>query len=202
MNAKTIDQIVKIAYKFIHMNPYIQQHDQEFRSAVDHFKRELTHIRTGQASPELVESVVVNAYGVNTPIKQLASITAPEPKLILIQPWDKSILKDIEKGIIAANLGFSTVNDGNVIRLPMPPMSEENRKDLVKIVKEKAEKARVGIRQLREKVKETINEAEKAKQMSEDDKFKYLRDLDKYTNDNVALITQSAEAKSEQIMTI
>lgn len=184
------------------MNPYLQTHDSEFRAALEHFKKELSHIRTGQANPELIDGVMVNAYGAMTPIKQLGSITVPEPKLIVIQPWDKSVLKDIEKGIIAAKLGFSPVNDGNVIRLPMPPMSEENRKDLVKIVKEKAEKARIGIRQLREKVKETINTAEKNKQMSEDDKFKYLKDLEKYTADQVKVIDEAAEGKSEQIMKI
>lgn len=184
------------------MNPYIQQHEGEFRSSIEHFKRELSHIRTGQANPELVEGVFVNAYGANTPLKQVASITVPEPKLLVIQPWDKSILKDIEKAITAANLGFSPVNDGTVVRLPMPPMSEENRKDLAKIVKEKAEKARVGIRQLREKVKDAIHAAEKAKQMSEDDKFKYLKDLDKWTSDQIELINSAAEAKAKQIMTI
>ncbi len=184
------------------MNPYITAHEKEFRAAIDHFKTELTHIRTGAASPELVEGVMVNAYGAMTPIKQLASITVPEPKLIVIQPWDKSVLKDIEKGIIVAKLGFSPVNDGTVIRLPMPPMSEENRKDLVKIVKEKAEKSRISIRQLREKTKETINDAEKDKKMSEDDKFKYLKDLEKFTGEQIEQINEVAEAKSAQIMKI
>ena len=184
------------------MNPYIQQHESEFRAAIDHFKKELSHLRTGQANPELVEGVFVNAYGTNTPLRQVASITVPEPKLLVVQPWDKGILKDIEKAITAANLGFSPVNDGNVIRLPMPPMTEENRKDLAKIVKEKAEKARVGIRQLREKVKDAIQDAEKAKQMSEDDKFKYLKDLDKWTSDQIEQINTAAESKTAQLMTV
>lgn len=184
------------------MNPYIQKHAEEFRAAVDHFKKDLSHVRTGQANPELVEGVMINAYGTMTPINQLGSITVPEPKMLVIQPWDKSILKDIEKGIAAANLGFSPVNDGTVIRLPMPPMSEENRKNLVKIVKEKSEKSRVSIRQIREKVKDMIQEAEKNKEISEDDKYKYLRDLDKHTNDQIALVNEAAEKKSGQIMTI
>lgn len=184
------------------MNPYIQQHEAEFRAAIDHFKKELSHLRTGQANPELVEGVFVNAYGTNTPLKQVASITVPEPKMLVVQPWDKGILKDIEKAITAANLGFSPVNDGNVIRLPMPPMTEENRKDLAKIVKEKAEKARVSIRQLREKVKDAIQDAEKAKQMSEDDKFKYLKDLDKWTSDQIEQINTAAESKTAQLMTV
>lgn len=184
------------------MNPFIQKHADEFRGTVEHFKKDISHVRTGQANPELVDTVMINAYGTMTPLKQLASITVPEPKLIVVQPWDKTVLKDIEKGLTVANLGFSPVNDGNVIRLPMPPMSEENRKDLVKIVKEKAEKSRVSVRQIREKVKEVIQTADKEKQISEDDKFKYLRDLDKHTNEHVDLINQAAEKKSEQIMTL
>ncbi len=184
------------------MNPFIQKHAEEFRAAVEHFKKELSHVRTGQANPELVDTVMINAYGAMTPLKQLASITVPEPKMIVVQPWDKSVLKDIEKGLSQANLGFSPVNDGNVIRLPMPPMSEENRKDLVKIVKEKSEKSRVSLRQIREKVKEVIQSAEKNKEISEDDKYKYLKDLDKHTNDHVDMINESAEKKSEQIMKI
>lgn len=184
------------------MNPYIQKFAEEFRAAVDHFKKDLGHVRTGQANPELVEGIMINAYGTMTPINQLGSITVPEPKLLVIQPWDKSILKDIEKGISVANLGFSPVNDGNVIRLPMPPMSEENRKNLVKIVKEKTEKSRVSIRQIREKVKDAIQEAEKSKEISEDDKYKYQKDLDKHTNDQIALVNEAADKKCDQIMTI
>ncbi|MBI4122149.1 MAG: ribosome recycling factor [Parcubacteria group bacterium] len=184
------------------MNPFIQKHAEEFRASVEHFKKDLSHVRTGQANPELVDGVMINAYGTMTALNQLASITVPEPKMMVVQPWDKSLLKDIEKGLTMAKLGFSPVNDGNVIRLPMPPMSEENRKDLVKVIKEKSEKARVGIRQIREKVKESIQSAEKGKEISEDDKFKYLKDLDKHTNEQIDLINEAVEKKSTQIMTI
>lgn len=184
------------------MSPYIQAHQHEFITILDHCKRELSHIRSGQANPDLLDGIMVMAYETATPIKQLASITVPEPKMIMIQPWDKSILKDIEKGILAANLGFSVVNDGNVIRVPMPPMTEENRRDLVKLVKEKSEKFRVSIRQVREQIKENIIKAEKEKEISEDDKFMYLKELDKHTADQVDAVNKLAEAKSEQIMTI
>lgn len=184
------------------MSPYIQAHQHEITSIIESCKREFSHIRSGQANPDLLDGINVLAYETMTPLKQLASITVPEPKMIVVQPWDKSILKDIEKAIIVANLGFSVVNDGTVIRLPMPPMTEENRRDLVKIVKEKAEKFRVSIRQVREIIKESIIKAEKEKEISEDDKFMYLKELDKHTSEQINTINELAEAKSEQIMKI
>ena len=184
------------------MNPYIQQHSQEYEQALEHFKTELKHIRTGQASPELVEGIMVTAYETQTPIKQLASITVPEPKTIQIQPWDKSVLKDIEKAIVASNLGYSPVNDGNMVRVPMPPMSEENRKDLVKIVNQKTEAARIVFRQIRERVKEVILQAEKDKEIAEDDKFAYLKQLNEFNADKDKMVKEICEKKTEQIMKV
>lgn len=184
------------------MSPYIQAHQKEFTDIIESCKRELSHIRSGQANPDLLDGINVQAYGTVSELKQLASVTVPEPKLIVVQPWDKSILKDIEKAIQIADLGFSVVNDGTVIRLPMPPMTEENRRDLVKLVKEKSERFRVSIRQVRETIKESIIKAEKDKAISEDDKFMYLKELDKHTSEQVETINKLAEAKSEQIMTI
>lgn len=184
------------------MSPYIQAQQQQIITILDHCRRELSQVRSGQANPDLLDNIMVMAYDTATPIKQLASVTVPEPKLIMIQPWDKSLLKEIERAILGANIGFSVVNDGNVIRVPMPPMSEENRRDLVKLVKEKSEKFRVSIRQVREQIKENIIKAEKEKEISEDDKFMYLKELDKHTSEQVEAINKMAEAKSEQIMKI
>lgn len=184
------------------MNPYIDAKKSEFIAAIDHFKQELARIRTGHANPELVEGIVINAYDSLTPIKQLATITVPEPKTIMIQPWDKSVLKDIEKGIVQANLGFNPVNDGEVIRVPMPPLSEDNRKDLVKLIKEKAEKARISLRQVRDKVKDAITSDEKEKEITEDDRFKYLKQLDEYTTEQTNGVSDLAKKKEEKIMTV
>ncbi len=184
------------------MNPYIQNNKHVFAKAIDHFKAELSHLRTGQANPELLDGLTVMAYETATPIKQLASITAPEPKLLLVQPWDKGLLKDIEKAILAANMGFAPVNDGEVIRIPMPPMTEENRKDLVKIVNAKAEEARIAIRHAREQIKELINTAETEKEISEDSKYTFLKQLDAYTTENNNLIKTMVDEKSTKIMTI
>lgn len=184
------------------MNPYIEAHKADYNNAIDRFRQDLAHIRTGQANPELVEGLLVNSYDSMTPLKQLASISIPEPKLIVIQPWDKSILKEIEKTIINANMGFSPVNDGEVIRVPMPALTEENRRDLVKLVKEKTEKCRISLRQVRDKVKKSIDEAEKEKQISEDDRFKFLKELDEYTSERVKEVDEISSAKEEKIMTV
>lgn len=184
------------------MNPYIQEHKEEFTKAIDHLKQEFSHLRSGQANPELVDGVTVIAYDTPTPIKQLATITVPEPKMLMIQPWDKGILKDIEKAIIGANLGFSPVNDGEVIRIPMPPMTEENRRDLVKIVNTKTEDARIAIRRIRDKVKEAILQAEKDKDLSEDEKFAFLKQLDQFTSEKNDEVKKLSQEKADKIMQV
>jgi len=184
------------------MNPYIDLNKEDFQVSVDHFKQELMHIRTGQANPELVEGITVNAYDTITPLNQLATITVPEPKTIMIQPWDKSILKDIEKAIVQSNLGYSPVTDGDVVRVPMPPLTEENRRDLVKLIKEKSEKARVSVRQVRDKIKDSILQAEKDKDISEDDRFKFLKQLDEYTSDQTKVINDLVKVKEEKLMSV
>ncbi len=184
------------------MNPFIDAQKPLFSASIEHFKQELSQMRTGQANPELIDSVLVESYETMMPIKQLATITTPDTKTIMIAPWDKSLLKPIEKAITSANLGYTPVNDGEVVRIPMPPMTEENRKDLVKILNQKAEKARVTIRQVRDKVKESILHSEKEKEITEDDKFRYLKQLEDFTGQKVDEINELAEKKAERIMTI
>lgn len=184
------------------MNIYMTAHQDDFNSIFEHFKKELNHIRTGLANPELVAGIMVMAYETSTPLNQLANISVPEPKQLVIQPWDKTLTKEIEKAIVNANLGFSPVNEGDIIRLPMPPMTEENRKDLVKIVSTKHEKARISIRQLRDKVKEAILKAEKENEITEDDKFNYLKQLDEFTAAKNNMLKEISDKKSEQILSI
>lgn len=184
------------------MNPFIDQKKTSYSETITHFKQELTQIRTGHANPELLDSVKVSAYESMMPLNQVATITAPDQKTLMIAPWDKTVLKDIEKAIVDSNLGFSPVNDGEVIRIPMPPMTEENRKDLVKIIGKKAEQTRISLRQLRDKVKDAIQEAEKEKEITEDEKFKYLKQLDDFTSEKTKEVNQLAEDKEKQIMTI
>jgi len=184
------------------MNIYMTKHQDDFSSAIEHYKKELNHIRTGIANPELIEGIMVNAYDTMTPINQLANITVPEPKQLLIQPWDKTVSKAIEKAIVNANLGFSPVNEGGVIRLPMPPMTEDNRKELVKLVHSKHEKARISIRQTRDKVKEAILKAEKDNEITEDDKFGHLKQLDAFTSDKNKELKEIADKKAEMILKV
>ena len=184
------------------MNPYIDQKKSDFSEVIAHFQSELSHIRSGQANPELLDGVKVEAYESMMPLNQVATVTVPDAKTLMLAPWDKTVLKAIEKAIIQADLGLSPVNDGEVIRIPMPPMNEENRKDLVKIVGKRTEQSRVSIRQLRDKVKEMVLDAEKEKELSEDERFKYLKQLDEYTADLVKQLNAMAEVKEQQIMTV
>jgi ribosome recycling factor len=184
------------------MNPYIDQKKAEFSEVTEHFRSELSHVRSGQANPELLDGIKVEAYESMMPLNQVATVTVPDAKTIMLAPWDKTVLKAIEKAVIQADLGFSPVNDGEVIRIPMPPMSEDNRKDLVKIVGKKTEHSRIAIRQLRDKVKDLVLDAEKEKELSEDERFKYLKQLDDYCTDKVKELNAMAEAKEEQIMKV
>ena len=184
------------------MNPFIDQKKPDFSNVVEHFRSELSHIRTGHANPELLDGIQIESYETLMPLNQVATITVPEPKTITIAPWDKSNLKAIEKAIVNANLGFSPMNDGDVVRVPMPPMTEENRKELVKVVGKKAEAAKISMRQIRDKVKELVNNAEKEKEISEDEKFKYLKQLDDYTASRNDEITKMTDEKTKKVMTV
>ncbi|MDO8581899.1 MAG: ribosome recycling factor, partial [bacterium] len=184
------------------LHPLIEAKKNEFVSIVDHYRKEVATLRTGRATPALVEHVMVEAYGVKTPLAQLASLSVPDPKTLIIQPWDKNLLKDIERGISASNLGLSPVVDGDRVRLTLPPMTEETRKQLVKVLKEKLETSRMTLRRLRDTVRDTIVVKEKEKAMSEDDRYRAQRELDEYTHGVQAQLEQSAEQKENEIMTI
>lgn len=184
------------------MSTYIDQHIDEFNSAITHLNDELKSLRIGRAHPGLVEDIMITAYGAKTPLKQLASIAAPEARSLTIQPWDKSVVKDIEKGLIEANIGINPVNEGDVIRLTVPQMTEETRKDLAKKIGEKVEQARIRVRQVRDKVKEAAVRAEKNNEVTEDDKFAILKKLDekvKELNDQIKEIGDKKEAELMQI---
>lgn len=174
----------------------------EFQAAVDHYHKELQGMRTGRASAALVEGIRVEAYGQSMDLKSNASITIPDNKTIQIEPWDKSIVKDIEKALVDANLGMQPNTAGTVIRLVMPPMNEENRKNMVKLVGQREEAAKIVIRNLREKVKTAIQNDEKEKAISEDEKRRELEKLDKLVADWNTKIEAITSAKEEEIMTV
>jgi len=183
-------------------NQYIDQNKEEFDKAIENLKEDLAGLRTGRAQSTLIENLQVEAYGVMTPLNQLANLSVPDSQSIAIEPWDKSILKDIEKGLSYSNLGLSVVNTGDKLIAKVPPMTEENRKELIKLMGEKVETIKISIRQTRDKVKETILEAEKNKDITEDDKYKFLTDLDNFTTEKNKEIEKLAEAKESEIMTV
>ena len=183
-------------------NDFIEKFKNEFEKALEHFQNELKVIRTNRANPDMVENILVEAYSVKTPLKQLASIGVPEARTLVIEPWDKSIIKEIEKAITHAEIGLNPSNEGNFIRITIPQMTEENRKMIVKNIKEKLEKARVSIRQVREKIREEILAKEKDKEITEDDKFRHMTDLDNMTTDYNKKAENMSDGKEKEVMTI
>jgi ribosome recycling factor len=172
--------------------------DERMEKAVSVFKDNLAGIRTGRANPGLVDSLRVEAYGSMSPIKQLASVGVPEPTQIVIRPYDPGTLKDIEKAIIASDLGFNPQNDGRLIRLNIPPLSGEMRRKMVSRVKELAEEAKVSIRNIRRDANKAADQAEKAKEMSEDERDetkKEVQDMTKNFEDKVNALAKSKESE-------
>lgn len=180
----------------------IDQHKPEFEKPIEVLKNELSSLRVGRANPAMVENILVDSYGSKMALKAMASIAVPEARTILIQPWDKTLSKEIEKAIIQANIGINPVNEGQQIRLTVPQLTEENRKELVKSLKEKMEKAKISIRQIRDKIRENITKMEKDKEITEDDKFSMQKKLDEITKEFTLTVDSICEKKETEIMTI
>lgn len=186
----------------IRMPTHLERQRLEFQAVADHFQKELHGLRTGRASVGLVEGVRVEAYGQTVELKATASITTPDAKTIQIEPWDKSIVKDVEKALMNASLGIMPNVAGTVIRLVMPPMTEDGRKNLVKILRQKEEQAKIGVRNAREKVKTAVMEDEKNKLLSEDERRRQLEALDKTVAEWNDKIKKIAEDKEREILTV
>ena len=169
---------------------------------VEDFKRKLANVRTGRATVGLLDAVHVDYYGTPTPLIQMASVAVPEPQLITVQPWDMSQLGAVEKAIIGANLGLNPSNDGKVIRLPVPPLNEERRKQLAKQVYEIAEEHRIAVRNIRHSSNDALKKMLKDKEISEDDERTGLEDVQKATNTYIAKIDELAKTKEQEIMTV
>lgn len=174
----------------------------DFENALSHLEKELHNIRSGRANPAIVEHVKVEAYGSEMELKGVASISVPDAKTIQIEPWDKGVVKDVEKALIAANLGMSPSVSGSVIRLNLPPMTEENRKDTVKVVHQKGEQSRIAVRNVREQVRENVLKQEKDKIISEDERFRLLDLLDKEVGEMNKKIDEAVKEKEQEVLTI
>jgi ribosome recycling factor len=165
-------------------------------------KTEMSKIRTGRAHPSLLEQVKVNYYGTDTPLNQVASINVVDARMLGVSAFDKSSVPDIEKAIMNANLGLNPVTTGDLIRVPLPPLTEERRKELIKVVRAEAEKARVAIRNIRRDANSSCKELVKEKLISEDDERKAEDQIQKITNENIATIDKSLEQKEAEMLEI
>lgn len=172
----------------------------KMEAVIEDLKRRLSNIRTGRATVGLLDAVIVDYYGTPTPLNQMASVAVPEPQLLTIQPWDASQLGAVEKAITGANLGLTPSNDGKVIRLPIPPLNEERRKQLAKQVGEFAEEHRIAVRHVRQQSNDTLKRMLKDKEISEDDERSGLEEVQKLTNIYVGKIDELAKHKEQEIM--
>lgn len=177
----------------------LNQYTEQFDKAIEHLKVDISSIRTNRATPALLENIQAEVYGSKMPLTQLASIQAPEPKMLTVEPWDKQVVKDVEKAIQTASMGLSVVNEGTFLRVTIPPMTDETRREIIKVLNDKLESARQSVRGVRDKVKEEITAAEKSKEVSEDDKYKLIEDLDDMTRKYNEEIKKVGEAKEEEI---
>ena len=180
----------------------IKPYEQKMEKTVENLKSDLNTLRVGRANPSVLDRITVEYYGVPTPINQVGNITVPEAKIIQIAPWESNMLKELEKALLASDLGITPNNDGKVIRLVFPPLTEERRKDLTKDAKKKGEDTKVAIRNIRREAIESFKKMEKAKEATEDD-VKKLEDLaQKLTDKFIALVDTTIEEKNKDIMSI
>lgn len=173
---------------------------QKLEKIISELKAETASLRTGRASPVLVEDLAVEAYGSRQPLKSLAAISTPEPRQILIQPWDRSLLPAIEKAIQTSPLGINPIADKDTIRLSLPTLTEERKRDLVKLLKEKLESARIQVRRLRDEAMKAIEAEEKAKTISEDEKFRKKQEVEKAVGEHNRKVEELGQTKEREIM--
>ncbi|RDV82431.1 ribosome recycling factor [Ammonifex thiophilus] len=184
------------------MQETLERAELSMKKAVEHFKKDLAAIRTGRASPALLEKVMVDYYGVPTPVNQLATITAPEPRLLVIQPWDRSIINEIEKAILKSDLGLTPSNDGQVIRLVLPQLTQERREELVRVARKRAEEARVAIRNIRREANDELKEKQKKENVSEDEIKRLQGEVQKLTEKYIKEVDNLLAAKEKEIMEV
>jgi len=177
-----------------------QEAETEMKKVEDNFVKEMNNLRLGRASVALLEGILVEYYGSKLPINQVATVSIPNPQTLVIQPWDKSITDKIVKAIQMSNLGFNPVADATNIKISVPPLSEERRKELVKVLRKLEEQAKVEIREIRRKIKEELKTLEKEKKISEDDSFKATEELQKITDKYIEEVEKKANIKEKEIL--
>jgi len=180
----------------------IHDANEKMKKTIEAVHREFNTIRTGRASGALVEGIKVDYYGTPTPLKQLAGITTPDPKLIVIQPWDTSVLGEIEKAILKSDIGITPLNDGRAVKLGIPQLTQERREELVKVIKKMAEDGRVSIRSIRREINDKIKAMEKGKIISEDESKKSIEDIQKLTDKEIKEIDSILAKKEQELMEV
>ncbi|HJC46732.1 MAG TPA: ribosome recycling factor [Candidatus Lachnoclostridium pullistercoris] len=180
----------------------LQIYETKMNKSLDALQNEYASIRAGRANPHVLDKLKVDYYGSPTPIQQVGNISVPEARMIVIQPWEKSLLKSIEKAILTSDLGINPTNDGSVIRLVFPELTEERRKELAKDVKKKGEATKVAIRNIRRDANDAFKKMEKADEISEDDLKEAEEKIQKLTDKMVAEVDKAVEAKTKEIMTV
>lgn len=169
-------------------------------SAIDALKKEFKKIRTGRASAALFEGLKIDYYGTLTPLNQVASLSVPESRLVVIQPWDQSVIGEIEKEILKSELGLTPMNDGKIIRVPIPPLTEERRKELVKVVRKVSEEYKVSVRNIRRDTNEVLKGLKKDGEISEDDLYRTQDKVQKMTDDHIRSIDEACQGKEKEIL--
>ncbi len=176
--------------------------DQKMDQSIEALKRDLNTLRSGRATPSLIENISIDYYGVATPLKQIPSISAPDASAILVQPWDKQALREIEKSLMKSDMGFNPSNDGNNITVPIPPLNQERRQEMVRLLKRKIEDGKVSIRNVRRDGLESLRKLEKDKLISQDQSHRAQDQLQKATDSHTKVADQVATAKEAEIMQV
>lgn len=182
--------------------PTVKEAEKAMEAAVDATRREFATVRTGKATPALLDTVKVEAYGTQMPINQVANVSTPEPTLLVVQPFDQTLIGAIEKGILTADLGLNPGNDGNIIRVPIPPLNEERRREYAKLLHKMAEEGRVSIRHARHKARDSINQLIKDHELGEDDGHRQLDEIERITHEHTEAIDELLKKKEEEVMSI
>jgi ribosome recycling factor len=176
--------------------------ERRMQKSVEAVTHDLAGIRSGKATPALLDSVKVEAYGQKTPLNQVASISVPDPKSLVVQPWDKSIIGEVVKAIQVAELGFNPQVEGNIVRIPVPPLSEERRRELAKMCKKIAEEGKVAIRNIRRDANDQLKKAEKDKQISEDQQHRSMDKIQEFTDKFIKKVDKLVDAKEKELMSV
>ncbi|MCL2337725.1 MAG: ribosome recycling factor [Firmicutes bacterium] len=183
-------------------NPLLAEIEGNMKKTVEVVSKEFGSLRAGRAAPSLLDKIMVNYYGTPTPISQMANISAPEARLLVIQPWDKTAMPEIEKAIMKSDLGITPMNDGNLIRLSIPQLTKERRAELVKVVKKKTEEGRVAIRNLRRDANDQLKTQQKNSEISEDEQHRLQDEVQKLTDKYIKEIEELLSIKEKEIMTV